>query len=86
RLLRKGLDTAKDMKPMVEFLTEHTPQLQEAKPTGELLELAEKVRAMLSAYPPDDPAVAMLKQSAAYQKVAQLIEGPELGVFGGIKQ
>jgi len=86
RLLRKGLDMAKDMKPMVEFLTEHTPQLQAAKPSGELLELAEKVRTMLLAYPPNDPAVAMLKQSAAYLKVAHLIEGPELLPIGGLAQ
>ncbi|MDE7218578.1 MAG: glycosyltransferase, partial [Oscillospiraceae bacterium] len=32
RLLRKGLDTAKDMKPMVEFLTEHTPSCKRPSP------------------------------------------------------
>lgn len=85
RMLRTGLEVCPGMKAMVEFLTEHTPQLKPAAP-GELLALAEQVRMMLAQYAPDDPAVLMLKQSAAYQKVAHLIEGPEAGVFGGLGQ
>ena len=85
RLLRSGLEACPNMKPMVEFLTKHTPQLKPPVP-GELLALAEKVRTMLSAYAPDDPMVAAVKQSAAYQKVAHLIEGPEPGIFGGLTQ
>lgn len=85
RLLRSGLEACPAMKSMVEFLTEHTLQLKPPVP-GELLELAEKVRTLLSAYPPDDPAVEMIRQSAAYRKVAHLIEGPEPGVFGGLAQ
>ncbi len=77
RLLRSGLETAPEMKSMVEYLTEHTPELETAKPSPELLAMAEKVRMMLSAYPADDPAVAALKASPAYQKVAHLIEGGE---------
>lgn len=77
RLLRAGLETAPEMKPMVEFLTEHTPELSAAKPAPELLALAEKVKAMLAAYPADDPAVAALKQSPVYQRVAYLIEEGE---------
>jgi len=74
RFLREGLESNPAMKGMVEYLTECTPELQ-APPSGtELLALAGKVRAMLSAYPPDDPAVAALKASPAYQKVAYLIE------------
>ena len=46
---------------------------QQASP--ELLALAKNVSAILSRYSADDPAVAALKQSAAYQKVAYLIEG-----------
>lgn len=87
--LRKGLETCPQMKAMVEFLTEHTPQLQEPKPTGELLALAERVRAMLAAYPADDPAVVMLKQSPVYQRVASLIEGPEsasVSLMGSVTQ
>jgi len=81
KLLHRGLEVNPEMKSMVEFLTEHTPQLQGPKPTGELLALAEKVRTMLLMYPVDDPAVVALKQSQAYQKVAHLIEGPEIGTF-----
>lgn len=76
-LLHLGLQSYEGAKPMAEFLLEHTPELQEAKPTPELLALAEKVRSMLAAYPADDPAVAGLKASPAYQKVAYLIEGSE---------
>ena len=75
RLLRSGLETAPVMKPMVEYLTEHTPELQLPPPSPELLALAEKVKVMLAAYPADDPAVEALKASPAYQKVAYLIEG-----------
>lgn len=85
RFLRTGLESCPQMKVMAEFLMQHTPQLKPPA-SGELLALAEKVRSMLAAYPADDPAVAMLKQSAAYQKVAHLIEGPEPGLFGGLKQ
>lgn len=42
--------------------------------SSELRELAEKVRAILAAYPPDDPAVATLKATPVYQKVAHLLE------------
>ena len=75
RLLRAGLETAPEMKPMVEFLTKHTPELQSPQPSPELLALAEQVRTMLAAYDPNDPAVAALKQSPVYQRVAYLIEG-----------
>ena len=50
------------------------------------LELAEKVRTLLAAYAPDAPAVAVLKQSPAYQKVAYLVEGAEPPVIGGLVQ
>ena len=39
------------------------------------LALAEQVRTVLAAYPADDPAVAALKASPAYQRVVNLIEG-----------
>lgn len=77
RYLREGLASCDGMKDMVEFLTEHTPELQAPPPDPELLALAEKVRMILSAYPADDPAVAELKASPAYQRVAYLIEGDE---------
>lgn len=82
--MRAGLTSCESMKPVVEFLTDHTPELQQ--PSQELLELAEKVRTLLSACDPTDPAVAALKQSPAYQKVAHLIEGSEVPVAGGLLQ
>lgn len=75
RLLREGLNVCEDVKDMVEFLTEHTPELQPPEPSAELAALAEQVRTVLSQFSPDDPSVAALKQSEAYQKVAYLIEG-----------
>ena len=84
RALRAGLASCESMKPVVEFLTDNTPEIQQ--PSQELLELAEKVRTLLSAYDPTDPAVAALKQSPAYQKVAHLIEGAEVPVVGGLVQ
>ncbi|MBE6909582.1 MAG: glycosyltransferase [Ruminococcaceae bacterium] len=41
----------------------------------ELLQLAEKVKAILAKLPPDDPIAVELKSSEAYQKVKHLIEG-----------
>ena len=75
RYLREGLASCPEMKPMAEFLAKHTPELQPPPPSPELLALAEQVRTMLAAYDPNDPAVAALKASPAYQKVAYLIEG-----------
>lgn len=84
KLLRTGLELCPQMKPMVEFLVENTPRLQ--NPSQELMELADKVRGMLANFSPDDPAVTALKQSPVYQKVARLIEGIEVSVAGGIPQ
>lgn len=75
RLLRAGLETAPEMKPMAEFLAKHTPELQAPPPSPELLALAEQVRTMLAAYDPNDPAVAAVKASPVYRRVAHLIEG-----------
>lgn len=86
QLLRQGLEVCPEGKPMVEFLLWQLEESRKVQSTPELLTLAEQVRALLAQYPADDPAVEALKQSAAYQKVAHLIEGPELGVFGGIGQ
>lgn len=74
--LRTGLSAHKDMKDMVEFLLERTPELQiRSEPSAELLALAKQIRTVLANFSPNDPAVIALKQSAAYQKVAHLIEG-----------
>lgn len=72
--LKEALMSCESMKPMVEFLLEHTPELQPPPPGPELLALAEQVRTILAAYDPKDPAVEALKASKAYQKVAYLLE------------
>ena len=78
RDLRMGLEQAPKMKNMVAFLLDriekgdYSAAIAEASP--ELLELAEKVKAILSAYAPDDPMVQSIKESDAYRKVAYLIE------------
>lgn len=79
KLLREGLAANKGMKPLVEFLTEHTPELQAPSPvvSDELSALAEQIRTILANYSPDDPALAQLKASPAYQKVAWMIEAPD---------
>ena len=76
RALREGLTAHEAMKPMVEFLTEHTPELQVPEPDPELLDLAGKVRDLLALYPQDDPAVVAIKASDVYKRVAHLIEAP----------
>lgn len=86
RLLRAGLESSPGMKDMVKFLTGYVPELRTPAPSAELLALAEKVRAMLSMFSPDDPAVAELKASPIYQEVAHLIEGIEAPVLGGLAQ
>lgn len=77
RLLRDGLKVAPVMKGMVDFLSKqleiHVAR-KKAAANPELRSLAEQVRKLLSAYPAGDPAVAVLKQSAVYQKVAYLID------------
>lgn len=75
RALRQGLEACGSVKPLVEFLLDHTPELQTPPPSPELLALADQVRTMLAAYPADDPAVAALKASPVYRRVAYLIEG-----------
>lgn len=75
RLLRSGLEAYPGAGPMVEYLTENTPELQAPPPPPELLALAEQVRTLLAAYGPDDPAVQAIKESPVYQRVAYLIEG-----------
>lgn len=86
RALKAALGAAPAMKGMVDFLLKQLEVQQRQNASPELLELAEKVRAILAQYPPDDPAVAALKQSEVYQRVAYLIEGLEAPVFGGLSQ
>lgn len=84
RLLRAGLIVCEGVKNIVEFLLKSTPELEDH--SEELKALAEQIRAVLAKFSPDDPAVAVLKSSEAYQKVAYLIEGMEAPVVGGLLQ
>lgn len=78
RDLRLALEQGPQMKSMVAFMLDcvengdYPAAIAEASP--ELLELAEKVKSILSAYPSDDPMVQTIKESEAYRKVAYLIE------------
>ena len=84
RLLREGLNTCEGAKDMVEFLIDNTPGLKD--PSEDLKDLAEQIRTVLARFSPGDPAVAALKQSEAYQKVAYLIEGTAPPIVGGLSQ
>lgn len=83
-LLRKSLEVCPGMKGMINFLLSNTPQLQE--PSQEMQMLAEQLRMALARFDPSDPAVALLKQSEAYRKVAHIIEGTPAVVWGGQPQ
>lgn len=83
-MLRIALAAFPGMKGMINFLLSNTPQLQE--PSEELQMLAEQLRMALARFSPNDPAVALLKQSEAYQKVAYLIEGTAAPAWGGLPQ
>lgn len=75
--LREALHQSDEMRYMVRFLSERMiekDKARRAEASAELVELAEKVRQILSAYAPDDPAVVALKQTPVYQQVAFLIE------------
>lgn len=78
KALRGGLDSCQEGKAMIEYLLEHTPELQKKKIPAELSALAEQVRTLLSTLPADSPEVKALKASSAYQKVASIIERTEL--------
>ncbi len=78
RALRQGLEQWSGAKDMVEFLMDHRPASR-STPSPELLALAKQVRAVLSRFAPGDPAVAALKASPAYQRVAHLVEEAPAG-------
>ena len=65
-------------------MAENTEALK--NPSEELNAMAEQIRTMLERFSPNDPAVAALKQSEAYQRVAHLIEGAAPPVVGGLSQ
>ena len=86
RLLRQGLESCAEAKPMAEFLLKQLEDSRRVQATPELIVLAEQVRTLLAQYPADDPAVEALKQSAAYQKVAMPYarEALETGSTSGV--
>lgn len=76
-LLRIGLESFNGMKNVVKFLRDHNAEVQQLLASPELKAMADQVRVILARFDPNDPAVAALKQSEAYQKVAYLIEQQE---------
>ena len=78
-ILRKGLKACPGEKDMVQFLLDRFMEDACPKANPELLALAERVRAILAAYDPNDPAVAAIRESAAYKQVAWLIEPEPAG-------
>lgn len=90
RQLRAGLESSHGQKKMVEFLLARVEDMERAAQIAaapaELRALADQVRTILARFSPDDPAVQELKQSEAYQKVAYLIEGNAVPVWGGLIQ
>ena len=78
RALREGLAFFPEMRPAAESLLDEMKRREresalEAAPP-ELREMAERVKTILAACAPGDPAVAELKASPVYQRVAYLIE------------
>lgn len=82
-ILRKALESAPVYNAAIDALLDYISTLNSSP---ELLALAEKIRGILSQYSPDDPAVQAIKESAAYQKVAYLIDGVNPPVVGGLLQ
>ena len=80
RIMRELLEREPERKLLAEIMLAEVQRREKARRAAaapELLELAEKVRSILASLPPDDPAVAQLKQSPAYRAVAYLIEEPD---------
>lgn len=73
--LRKGLKACPGERDMVQFLLDRFQEDTRPKAGPELLVLADKIRAILAAYRPDDPAVKAIQESPAYKQVAWIIEG-----------
>lgn len=82
-ILRKALESAPAYNAAIDALLDYVSTLNSSP---ELLALAEKIRGILSQYSSDDPAVQAIKQSAAYHKVAYLIDGVNPPIVGGMMQ
>lgn len=66
----------------LEFLIDHTPELQESGLFAGLCALTEQIRSAHAAV--DNPAVAALKQSEVYQDAVCAIEGAGISAAGGL--
>lgn len=80
--LKKALKVLPNMNSMVKYLLNNVEndmsKIEIPKEVApELMMLAQKVKAILSSYPENDPAVLAIKQSEVYKQVAHLIEEPE---------
>lgn len=73
-ILRKGLAACPGQKDIIQFLLDRFMEDARPKASPELLALAERVRAILAAYNPDDPAVMAIRESDAYKQVSWIIE------------
>lgn len=78
--LRQGLAACPGQKEMVQFLLDRFLEDTRPKTSPELLILAEKIRAILAVYDPNDPAVQAIRESPAYKQVAWIIEPPTVTV------
>ncbi len=78
-ILHRGLKACASAKDMVQFLLDRFTEDARPKASSELLALAEKVRAILAAYGPDNPAARAIRESPAYKQVAWIIEEEPAG-------
>ena len=78
-ILRRSLKTCPGEKNMVQFLLDRFIEDTRPQASPELLALAEKVRTILAAYGPDNPAVEAIRESEAYKQVAWIIEPEPMG-------
>ena len=81
KTLRSALQKVPQSKEIVEFLIEEYKKEEEQKKqeqikntSPELIAMAEQLKTMLSAFPPDSPQLLAIKQSPMYKQVAFLIE------------
>lgn len=81
KTLRKLLKKIPQSKQLVEFLIEELRAQEEKKKqeqiknaSPELIAMANQLKTMLSAFPPDSPQLLAIKQSPMYKQVAFLIE------------
>ena len=81
KTLRSALNKIPQAKQIIEFLIEEFQNEEELKKqdqikkaSPELLQMAEQLKTMLKALPPDSPELLAIKQSPVYQNLAFLIE------------